>query len=99
MGYSSLSQLKSLPINTLKIDKLFVADIHNEVDKVVVIDTIIKLAHELEMTVIAEGIETQAQLNYLISKKCLLGQGYFLNKPLTAEAFEALAYMPSTEES
>ena len=92
MGYSSLSRLNSLPIHTLKIDKLFVAEIHNEVDKVVVIDTIITLAHELGMTAIAEGIETQTQLNYLISKKCLLGQGYFLSKPLTTDAFEKIAY-------
>ena len=92
MGYSSLSRLKSLPINTLKIDKLFVSDIHNEIDKVIVVDTIIKLAHELGMTPIAEGIETQAQLNYLVSRNCLVGQGYLLNKPLTAEAFEEIAY-------
>ena len=93
MGYSSLSRLQSLPIHTLKIDKLFVANIHNEVDKVVVIDTIIKLAHELGMTTIAEGIETNAQLNYLISKHCHLGQGFFLSKPIPAEKFEKLAYL------
>ncbi len=92
MGYSSLSRLQSLPINTLKIDKLFVANIHSELDKVVVIDTIIKLAHELGMNVIAEGIETEAQLNYLISKNCYLGQGFLLNKPLSAEKFEEIAY-------
>jgi EAL domain-containing protein (putative c-di-GMP-specific phosphodiesterase class I) len=93
MGYSSLSRLQSLPINILKIDKLFVANIHSESDKVVVIDTIIKLAHELGMTVIAEGIETEAQLNYLISKKCYLGQGFLLNRPLSAEKFEEIAYL------
>ena len=93
MGYSSLSRLNSLPINTLKIDRLFVAEIHNESDKVIIIDTIIKLAHELEMTIIAEGIETEAQLNYLVSRKCLLGQGFYLNKPLSAEAFEREAYI------
>ena len=93
MGYSSLSRLNSLPINTLKIDRLFVAEIHNESDKVIIIDTIIKLAHELEMTIIAEGIETEAQLNYLVSRKCLLGQGFYLNKPLSAEAFEREAHI------
>ena len=93
MGYSSLSRLNSLPINTLKIDRLFVADIHNEFDKVVIIDTIITLAQELGMTIIAEGIETETQLNYLVSKNCLLGQGFFLNKPLSAEAFEKVGYL------
>ncbi len=93
MGYSSLSRLKLFPINTLKIDKLFVADINETTRKVVVIDTIIKLAHELEMNLMAEGIETEAQLKYLISKKCIFGQGFYLSKPLTAEAFEALVYL------
>ncbi len=92
MGYSSLSRLQTLPINTLKIDKLFVANIHNHHDKVIIIDTIIKLAHELGMTVIAEGIETNSQLDYLVSRKCLLGQGFLLNQPMAAEAFEAIAY-------
>ena len=92
MGYSSLSRLQSLPINTLKIDKLFVANIHSENDKVVVIDTIIKLAHELGMNVIAEGIETEAQLKYLVSRNCFLGQGFLLNKPLPADKFEEIAY-------
>ena len=92
MGYSSLSRLQALPINTLKIDKLFVANIHNNLEKVIIIDTIIKLAHELGMNVIAEGIETESQLNYLVSKNCTLGQGFLLNKPLPADVFEALAY-------
>ncbi len=92
-GYSSLSRLQSLPINTLKIDRLFVADIHNEMDKVILVDTIIKLAHELDMTIIAEGIETQEQLNYLVSRNCHFGQGFFLSKPVPADVFETLAYL------
>lgn len=92
MGYSSLSRLQSLPINTLKIDKLFVANIHHEHDKVIVIDTIIKLAHELGMNVVAEGIENETQLNYLVSKNCFLGQGYLLSKPIPADLFEKLVY-------
>ena len=93
MGYSSFSRLRSLPIHMLKIDKSFVADVHNETDKIIIIDTILKLAHELGMTTIAEGIENQAQLNYLISRQCAFGQGYFLNKPLPAEQFEKIAYL------
>ncbi|MCP0913973.1 EAL domain-containing protein [Legionella sp. 27cVA30] len=99
MGYSSLSRLKSLPIDTLKIDKLFVSDIQNEQDKVIVIDTIIKLAQELEMNIVAEGIETEAQLNYLIARKCYFGQGFYLSKPLTADNFEALAYAPKDKDN
>ena len=68
------------------------ANIHNNLEKVIIIDTIIKLAHELGMNVIAEGIETESQLNYLVSKNCTLGQGFLLNKPLPADVFEALAY-------
>ena len=92
MGHSSLRRLKTFPLHLLKIDKLFVADIQNEKDNVFVIDTIIKLAQELGINTIAEGIENQKQLNYLISKECLLGQGIFLSKPLYAAEFEKIAY-------
>jgi EAL domain-containing protein (putative c-di-GMP-specific phosphodiesterase class I) len=93
MGYSSLSRLQALPINTLKIDKLFVANIQSKSDKIIVIDTIIKLGHELGMGVIAEGIETEAQLNYLVSRNCFLGQGFLFSKPLQANVFEKIAYL------
>lgn len=91
-GYSSLNRLKTLPIDTLKIDKDFVSDIHNEKDKVIIIDIIIKLANELGMSIIAEGIETTQQLKYLVSKKCYLGQGFLLSKPISADQFAKLAY-------
>ncbi len=93
MGYSSLRRLKSLPINTLKIDKSFVSDIVNENERVIVIDTIIKLAQELGMSIVAEGIETKEQLQYLIAKKCFIGQGFYLDRPLTAEEFEHRVYL------
>lgn len=87
-----------MPINTLKIDKSFVSDIVNENDKVIVIDTIIKLAQELGMNIVAEGIETEEQLNYLISRNCYIGQGFLLDRPLTAEEFESKAYpLPKVE--
>ena len=91
-GYSSLNILKTLPLDTLKIDKEFVSDIHNAKEKVVIIDIIIKLANELGMNIVAEGIETPDQLNYLVSKKCYLGQGFLLSKPVPAETFAKLAY-------
>jgi diguanylate cyclase (GGDEF)-like protein len=91
-GYSSLNRLKVLPIDTLKIDKYFVSDIQNEKDKVVIVDIIITLARELGMSIIAEGIETTAQLDYLVAKKCNFGQGFLLSKPLSTEKFTRLAF-------
>ncbi|WP_298625059.1 EAL domain-containing protein [uncultured Legionella sp.] len=96
-GYSSLSRLKMLPIDTLKIDKEFIADIHNVKDKVTLVDIIIKLANELGMNIIAEGIESVEQLNYLVAKKCYIGQGFLLSKPLLAEEFAEIAYATVTE--
>ncbi|KGP63532.1 histidine kinase [Legionella norrlandica] len=90
--YSSLNRLKTLPIDALKIDKSFISDIHNEQEKVVIIDIIIKLANELGMSIVAEGVETIAQLKYLVSRKCHFGQGFLLSKPLTAEEFAIVAY-------
>ncbi|GGI88608.1 bifunctional diguanylate cyclase/phosphodiesterase [Legionella impletisoli] len=96
MGYTSLTKLKSLPIKTMKIDKFFISEIHDAEHKVIVIDTIIKLSQELGMSVMAEGIETQEQIDYLIAHNCLLGQGFFLNKPLSSEHFEQLVYQKDT---
>ncbi len=87
-GYSSLARLRYLPINTLKIDQLFIADIKNSRKKVPTIDIIIHLAKELGMDIIAEGVETQEQIEYLIARQCYQGQGFLLCKPLTAEHFE-----------
>jgi diguanylate cyclase (GGDEF)-like protein len=98
-GYSSLNRLKMLPIDTLKIDKDFISDIRNVKDKVVSVDIIIKLAEELEMSIVAEGIETAQQLKYLIAKKCYIGQGFLLSKPLIAEKFAEVAYANTPEST
>jgi EAL domain-containing protein (putative c-di-GMP-specific phosphodiesterase class I) len=97
-GYSSLNRLKTLPIDALKIDKEFVSDIHDDKQKVAIIDIIIKLASELGMSITAEGIETTPQLKYLKSKKCLLGQGFLLSEPLPPEEFAKLAYANWTKK-
>lgn len=97
--YSSLSKLRTLPIDILKIDKAFISDITNAKDKVVIVDIIIKLAKELGMSLVAEGIETGEQLNYLVSRKCTIGQGFLLSKPLPAEQYAALAYAPAIEKN
>lgn len=91
-GYSSLNRLRTLPIDTLKIDKQFISDIQNEKDKIVIVDIIITLANELGMNIIAEGVETQEQLNYLVSRKCYYGQGFLLSHPLSAEEFSRLVF-------
>jgi len=90
--YSSLNRLRTLPIDSLKIDKTFVSDIHSVDNKVIIVDIIITLAKELGMSIVAEGIETDEQLKYLVSRKCYLGQGFLLSKPIPAQEFSKLAY-------
>jgi len=89
-GYSSLSYLHRFPINTLKIDRSFVSCIGQEGETSEIVQTIITLAHHLNMDVIAEGIETAEQLALLQSLQCEQGQGYFLSKPLDYLATEQL---------
>ncbi|HPF30531.1 MAG TPA: EAL domain-containing protein, partial [Lachnospiraceae bacterium] len=87
-GYSSLSYVKSLPITTLKIDKIFVDDIKNSDSNTNVTDTIIDLGHKMELTIIAEGVETEAQLAYLIENGCDVIEGYLYSKPLPEKELE-----------
>ena len=86
-GYSSLSYLRHFPIDTLKIDKSFVRDIPDHQDDMEIATAIIQLAHILGFTVLAEGVETEAQLAFLRNQGCDLYQGYLFNKPLPAEEF------------
>ena len=86
-GYSSLNYLKSLPLHTLKIDRLFVNDIGSGEGNVVLVDTIIMMASNLGLEVIAEGVETEQELRYLNSKGCLTYQGYYFSRPLEQESF------------
>ena len=85
-GYSSLSYLHRLPVNYLKIDRSFVSRMTESVENNEIVNTIIKLAKNLKMQVVAEGIETAAQLEQLKHLNCEFGQGYFYSKPLEAEA-------------
>jgi len=87
-GYSSLSSLKRFPIDSLKIDQSFVRDIAEDTDAPIV-ETIIAVAHTFKLKVVAEGVETAAQLEFLRSKKCDVVQGYLYGKPQTAEEFQA----------
>ncbi len=86
-GYSSLSYLKQLPINCLKIDRSFVMDLETNKDSRVIIEAIINLAKSLDLSVIAEGIESDTQANILTELKCYQGQGYLFSKPCPADNF------------
>lgn len=87
-GYSSLTYLKLFPISTLKIDRSFVKDIETDPDDASICDITVLLAHKLGMKVIAEGVETEAQLKYLLSIGCEKIQGYLISKPLPADQAE-----------
>jgi diguanylate cyclase (GGDEF)-like protein/PAS domain S-box-containing protein len=83
-GYSSLSYIHHLPIKVLKIDKCFVDNIKNEIDEVPIINTILQMAKSLKLKVVAEGVESKEQLNYLATNGCDVIQGYYFSKPLTS---------------
>ncbi|MCD4779582.1 MAG: EAL domain-containing protein [Candidatus Omnitrophica bacterium] len=80
-GYSSLGNLKHFTINKLKIDQNFVSDIENDTEAQTIIEAIIAMAHSLKLKTIAEGVETQEQIEFLISKDCDQIQGYWVSKP------------------
>ena len=90
-GYSSLSYLRMFPINHLKLDRSFVEEIGEDTDGSVICDATIGLAHNLGLKVVAEGVETQAQLDYLRGRNCDLVQGYLFSRPVPAD--EVLAFI------
>lgn len=89
-GYSSLAYLKRFRLDTLKIDQSFVRDIDNDSDDAAIVSAIINMAHSLGMTVVAEGVETRKQLDFLRLHNCDQIQGYYFAKPLPAEDFAKL---------
>lgn len=94
-GYSSLSYLKQLPIHRLKIDKSFIGDIPEDSNDVAITEAIIAMAERLGLEVIAEGVETQAQADFLLQNGCPEGQGYLFSRPCSCEDVTKL--LPSKE--
>ncbi|CAM3227693.1 EAL domain-containing protein [Filibacter tadaridae] len=87
-GYSSLGYLKDFPINILKIDKSFVQDLKLDDNSAAITNTIITLAQNLNLDVIAEGVETEEQAEFLSTRDCYLMQGFYFGRPMNAQEFE-----------
>ena len=84
-GYSSLNYLKRLPLDRVKVDRVFVSDIPNDEDDMAITSAVIAMAHQLKLEVTAEGVETQAQLDFLAAAQCELVQGYLFGAPVPFE--------------
>ena len=89
-GYSSLSYLKQLPLDQIKIDQSFTRDISTDPTDAIMVKTIIDLARNFKLHVIAEGVESKEQLAFLQRHGCMAYQGYLFGKPMAIDRFEAL---------
>jgi EAL domain-containing protein (putative c-di-GMP-specific phosphodiesterase class I) len=95
VGYSSLGQLKTLPASVLKIDRSFVSNMETDRSNEAIVSSTIELAHRLSLRVIAEGVETPAQLATLRAAGCDIGQGYLLGRPLSGD--ELVSFVRSVQ--
>jgi len=96
-GYSSLSRLRDLPVHMLKIDKSFIANISEHPRHARLIDAIIAMAHNLDIKVIAEGVENQQQFDYLIQRSCDCIQGHFISHAISAQELEKFMRTTGTD--
>ncbi len=97
-GYSSLSYLHQFPIDCIKIDRSFIANINCEEDSIEIVRAITHLAHNLNLTVVAEGVETESQLEALQTLGCDFAQGYYFAPPLSKEEAEKLLLEPASRQ-
>jgi len=91
MGYSSLSYLQELPLNNLKIDRSFLSSIQSSKDSSSIISAVVSMAQEMNMEIVAEGVETEVQLNYIRNIGCPIVQGYYFARPMPASDAKDLA--------
>jgi EAL domain-containing protein (putative c-di-GMP-specific phosphodiesterase class I)/CheY-like chemotaxis protein len=95
-GYSSLSYLKHFAFDILKIDRSFIQDIHQDIKQQAIVKAMISMAHQLNLRVIAEGVETEAELSFLQKNSCNAAQGYFISKPLPWQKFKQFMQQSAT---
>ncbi|HED33104.1 MAG TPA: EAL domain-containing protein, partial [Gammaproteobacteria bacterium] len=91
MGYSSLSYLQTLPLSNLKIDRSFIATIQSRGDKNSIISAIVAMAKELGLHIVAEGVETQVQMDYIKKIGCPTVQGFWYGHPMPVEELKLIA--------
>jgi diguanylate cyclase (GGDEF)-like protein len=89
-GYASMTYLKQFRANKIKIDRSFISSLPHDVNEAAIVSAVITLARDLQMDVIAEGIETKEQLDFLLEKGCLEGQGYYYSRPVSSNQIEEL---------
>ncbi|MEW7994986.1 MAG: EAL domain-containing protein [Candidatus Thiodiazotropha endolucinida] len=88
-GYASIAYLRQLPLDELKIDRSFIRDITSDHKDAKLVQTIITIAHQMEIEAVAVGVETEQQLQFLRDNGCRIFQGYYFDRPLQPEAFES----------
>jgi len=94
-GYCSLNYLKRFPLDTLKVDRAFVSDITRDADDAAIVRAIVGLGHNLGLKIVAEGVETLEQLQFLRTTGCDLVQGYLMSRAVEAQAFAQLLRPPA----
>lgn len=93
-GYSSLSYLKRFPVDELKIDRSFVKDIPNDTNDMDIVAAIIAMAQKMNLRVVAEGVESKEQVEFLKNNACYLVQGYYFSMPRAEQDLYNLSYQP-----